>query len=118
MVDNIDPSILFFVEDMKKIFEKETYKYSFYDYKTQEIKEKNKLYHLLEKINNNDKILVNDLKHIYDELNSYFTSHEITNISNIKCGKVLKYKNRTDLPIQLYNGYYYSFTVSYKKIKL
>jgi hypothetical protein len=116
-----DPSILCFIEKIKHIFENETYDYSFYDFEREEIKEKNKLYNLLEQINtiNNTKkqdiSRSGDLHYIYFELNNKLQKYEITKICNIKYGRRLKYKNKKDIPIQLYEGYYYSFTINYRK---
>jgi hypothetical protein len=110
---------------VKEIFEKETYDYSFYDFEKIVIKEKNKLYLLLERINainnknnKNSKINnpTNELNPIYNEINKELDKYEVTNICNIQLGRLLKYKNNiSEIPIQLYQGYSYSFAINYKK---
>ena len=127
-VDIKDSSILYFIEVLKEIFQTETYDYSFYDFEKNIIQEKNKLYLLLERINeihnrNSKKNNIintknNQLKQIFNEINKYIENYEVTNICNIQLGRLLKYKNPTSqIPIQIYDSYYYSFTINYKKIK-
>lgn len=125
LIDINDPSIFLFIQKLNKIFETETLNYSFYDFEKEIINDRTKLFILLEKINrlNNNMtttgIIIHkhqiELSNIYDTINSNLLNYKITNIFNIKCGRLLKYKTRTDLPIQLYDKYYYSFTVCYKK---
>jgi hypothetical protein len=119
-IDFSDYSIISFVTQLNAIFENETFKYSYYEFEKQILKDKNSLFCLLERINNIYKkktniICKNELNCIYHELNANLKKYEVTEINNIQCGKILKYKNRKDIPIQLYEGYYYSFTVIYKK---
>jgi hypothetical protein len=126
-VDINDSSILYLIGRLKENFEKETYDYSFYDFEKTPIKEKNKLYLLLERIsainnkNNKNRIINNsnnELYPIYNEINKELEKYEVTNICNIKLGRLLKYKNNaSEIPIQLYEGYYYSFTINCKKIR-
>jgi len=125
LIDITDPSISCLITKLNDLFEEETLNYSFYDFEKQVISDKNKLFILLEKINNQSLIMKHnksnvksDYTYIYNEINSRLNNYEIINIFNIKCGRVLKYKNRKDIPIQLYDGYYYSFTVSYRKKQL
>jgi len=120
-VESSDYSIKYFIHELNKIFENEIYKYSFHDFERVKLNEKNKLFNLLERIQNiNNKKTTTcanklELEYIYKDLNSKLEKYEIINIGNIKCGRILKYKERSDIPIQLYEGYYYSFTLSYKK---
>jgi hypothetical protein len=117
-VDTSDPSMISLLSRLNKIFETETYKYSYNDFEREMISDKNKLFLLLERINNIHNKATrnkNELNHIYSEMNTKLENYVITEIFNIKCERALKYKNRNDLPIQLYEGYYYSFTVSYRE---
>lgn len=130
-VDIHDGSIIYFIESLKQIFETETYDYSYYDFEKKEIYEKNKLYILLERINeiynksnkkyktNKNRLINNtnnELNPIYYEINKHINSYEITSICNIQLGRILKYKKPiSNIPIQLYEGYSYSFTVNYRK---
>lgn len=122
-IESSDYSIKYFICELNKIFENETYEYSYVDFEKVKIYEKNKLFNLLERINNiNNKKVITisnrmEVEYIYKDLNSHLEQYEIINICNIKYGKNLKYKNRNDIPIQLYEGYYYSFTINYKRRK-
>jgi hypothetical protein len=108
---NMDLSSESLIIRLNNLFQSETFNYTFYDFERVEIKEKNKLYLTLEKIKNNSTFL----KLFCTEINHELLDYEIVNITNIICGKTYKYKNRTDLPIQIPNGFYYSFTVLCKK---
>ena len=108
---NIDPSILTFILRLKELLNAESYEYCFYDFERETMKEKNKMYTTIEQMKRDESII----KHFCDEINLKLLNYEITNICNIICGKTYKYKNRTDIPIQIVNGYYYSFTVICKK---
>jgi len=122
-LDTSDYSIKIFITELNQLFDKESYNYSFYDFEKVKINEKNKLFNLLERINNiNNKETITsvnrtELEYIYKDLNANLEKYELTNICNIKCGRNLKYKDRKDIPIQLYEGYYYSFTINYKRHK-
>ena len=96
---------------LNDLFKTESFDYTFYDFERVEIKEKDKLYIILEKIRN-DKTF---LKLFCNEMNRDLLDYEIVNITNIICGKTYKYKNRPNLPIQIHDGYYYNFTVICKK---
>lgn len=123
LIDASDPSIYYLIQRLNDLFEEETLQYSFYDFERQVISDKTKLFILLEKINNqdltkkynNNSNVKPDFTYLYNEINSKLNNYQIISIFNIKCGRVLKYKNRKDIPIQLYDGYYYSFTISYRK---
>lgn len=110
---NMDPSTMSFVFKLQNLLENETYDYCFYDFERENIKEKNKMYITMEQMkNNNNK---NIMKSFCDEINASLLNYDITHICNIIIGKTYKYKNRADIPIQIENGYYYSFTVVCKK---
>jgi hypothetical protein len=96
---------------LNNLFQLETFNYTFYDFERVEIKEKNKMYIALEKIKSNTSFL----KSFCTEINRELLDYEVVNITNIICGKTYKYKNRIDLPIQIPDGFYYSFTVLCKK---
>jgi hypothetical protein len=124
LIDVSDPSIYYLIQRLNGLFEEETLHYSFYDFERQVISDKTKLFILLEKINNqhltkkcnnNNTNIKTDFTYLYSEINSKLNNYQIISIFNIKCGRDLKYKNRKDIPIQLYEGYYYSFTISYRK---
>jgi len=110
-ITNMDSSIVSFVFKLRDLLENETYDYSFYDFDKEIVKDKNKMYITIEEMKNNKNIM----KHFCDEINKHLLNYEITHISNIMIGKTYKYKNRVDIPIQIENGYYYSFTVVCKK---
>lgn len=106
-----DSSIDLFVSELNLLLEKETFDYCFYDFPRVEIREKNSLYEILEKIKFRDNYKGNIMKYFCDEVNKHLLfNYKITNVSNIICSKTYKYKNRIDIPIQLNNGYCYSFT--------
>lgn len=106
-----DPSILGFIMDLNKMLETETFNNCYYDFGPEKMKEKNKMYTIIETIKNDN----NYMKHFCDEINSELSEYSITNITNIICGKTYKHKNRIDMPIQISDGYYYRFTVICKK---
>lgn len=106
-----DPSLMFFIGTLNDFFEKETFNHCFYDFQRQELKEKNKLFIILEKLRDD----TNYMKHFCDEINKKLSKYDITSICNIMCGKTYKYPKRIDIPILISNGYYYSFTVVCKK---
>lgn len=113
-----DGSIDFFISEVNSLLEQETFEYCFYDFPRVEICEKHNLYEVLEKIKFGDNAKGTIMKHFCDEVNKHLLfDYRITTISNIICGKTYKYKNRTDIPIQMNNGYYYNFTVVCSKIK-
>jgi hypothetical protein len=108
----MDPSIDYFIIKLNNLIKNETFDYCFYDIEREEMKEKNKFYNIIEQIKNNKKYM----KPFCDEINTKLSDYEITHIGNIICGKTYKYKNRTTMPpIQISDGYYYSFTVICKK---
>jgi len=112
-----DSSIDLFISELNLLLEKETFEYSFYTFPRIEIREKNALYETLEKLKFCD-TNGNKMKHFCDELNKHVLfNYKITSISNIILGKIYKYKNRIDVPIQINNGYYYSFTAICSKVK-
>lgn len=111
---NEDPSVLYFVSRLNELLEEETFKYCFYDFKREEMKEKNKIYTIIENIKHDN----NYMKHFCDEVNKQLLKYDMTSITNIICGKTYKYRDRIDIPIQIHNGYYYSFTVVCKKKSL
>ena len=108
---NQDPSIFYFIARLNELLEQETFNYCFYDFKREEMKEKNKIYTMIENIKH-DK---NYMKYFCDEISKQLLKYDITSVTNIICGKTYKYPNRIDIPIQIHNGYYYSFTVVCKK---
>jgi len=112
-----DVSIDLFLSELNLFLEKETFDYCFYDFPRVNIREKDGLYEILEKIKCYDNTKGNIMKHLCDELNKHLLNYKITSISNIMVGKTYKYKNRIDVPIQINNGYYYGFTVICSKIK-
>ena len=105
-----DPTIHSFIVRLNELFSTETYNYSFYDFEKVEIKEKDKMYNIIEQIKNNK----NYMKSFCDEINKNFSDYQITHIENISCGKTYK-KSKCNTPMQIPNGYYYSFTVICKK---
>ena len=112
MIDSkdMDPSIYCFIVRLNELLSTETYNYSFYDFERVEIKEKHKLYNIIEEIRNNK----NYMKSFCDEINRNLNNYEITHIENIRCGTSYK-KSKRDSLIQIPNGYYYRFTVICKK---
>ena len=106
-----DPSLIMFITTLNGLFEEETFDYCFYDFKREEMKEKNKLFTMIEDIKHYN----NYMKHFCEEINKKLLKYHITSICNIICGQTYKHPKRTDIPIQINNGYYYSFTVVCKK---
>jgi hypothetical protein len=106
---DIDPEINSFIFKLNELFKEETYNYSFYDFEKIEIKEKDKMFNIIKQIKNDE----NYMKNFCYEINQKLEHYEITHIGNITCGE--NYKKIKDLPIPICNGYYYSFTVIYKK---
>lgn len=104
-------SVLLFIATLNNFFEEETFTHCFYDFPRQNMKDKNALFIMIERIKQDKKYM----KHFCDEMNKKLINYEITSVCNILCGKTYKYPKRTDIPIQINNGYYYSFTVVCKK---
>lgn len=112
-----------FLSELNSLLEKETFIHCFYDFPRVEIREKNGLYELLEKIKNDENQIkyhyYDDnkyaMKHFCEEASKYLTNYHITSISNIACGKTYKKKNGSAVLMQVNTGYYYSFTVICRK---
>jgi len=99
-------SVILFISELKILLEKETFNYGYYDFKRKEIKDINMMYNILVNCKNDDRYM----KSFCEKVSKELLKHDITSICNIIYGKTYKYKNRIDIPIQLQNGYYYSFT--------
>jgi hypothetical protein len=106
-----ESSLLLFLATLNNFFEKETFAYCFYDFPREEMKEKNALFIMIERMKQDKKYI----KNFCDEMNKKLEKYDITSVCNIICGKTYKYPKRIDIPIQINNGYYYSFTVVCKK---
>ena len=107
---NIDSNIHSFIFKLNELFKEETYDYSFYDFERVEIKEKDEMYNIIQEIKKSE----NYMKAFCSEINTNLLNYQITHISNITCGQTYK-KIRRDIPLQIVNGFYYSFTVICKK---
>lgn len=106
-----EPSVVLFIKSLNGLLEEEEFKYCFYDFKREKIKEKTQMYTIIEKCKHDN----NYMKHFCDEINRQLLKYDITSIINIIYGKTYRYPNRIDIPIQIHNGYYYSFTIVCKK---
>lgn len=106
-----DISVMLFISDLNALLEKETFNYCYYDFKREKIKDVNIMYNILVNSKNDDNYMKNFCNNVSKELLKY----DITSICNIIYGKTYKYAGRTDIPIQINNGYYYSFTAVCKK---
>ena len=106
-----DSSVMLFISELNALLEQETFDYSYYEFKKQKIREINTMYNILVNSKNDNNYMKNFCNSISKELLKY----DITSICNIICGKTYKYEGRIDIPIQINNGYYYSFTAVCKK---
>lgn len=106
-----DHSVRLFICDLNILLEKETFDYSYYDFKIQKIREINTLYNILVNSKNDN----NYMKNFCNNISGDILKYNVSSICNIMYGKTYRYKNRMDIPIQINDGYYYSFTVVCKK---
>jgi hypothetical protein len=107
---DMDPSIVYFILKLIELLKEETYDYSYYDFDSTELKEKDELYIRIEEIKKNKSYM----KSFCDEINTKIQNYQITHIENIICG--ITYKNSKDnIPLRIPIGYHYSFTVICKK---
>jgi hypothetical protein len=106
-----ESSVEIFIARLNELFENETFDYSFYDFEREEMKEKNKIYSIIENIKHDNSVM----KYFCDTINKQLVRYEITSITNIICGKTYKHPNRRHGAILMSNGYYYCFTVICKR---